>query len=67
MTLVWQHGVGAELVFGAEASGSIEFWAPMMVFAFLYGLSMEYEAAGRAWRYRMPHMQVHGRARSRAH
>jgi RND superfamily putative drug exporter len=43
MTLVWQHGVGAELVFGIEAPGSIEFWAPMMVFAFLYGLSMDYE------------------------
>jgi RND superfamily putative drug exporter len=43
MTLVWQHGVGAELVFGAEAPGSIEFWVPMMVFVFLYGLSMDYE------------------------
>jgi RND superfamily putative drug exporter len=43
MTLVWQHGVGAELVFGAQAPGSIEFWAPMMVFVFLYGLSMDYE------------------------
>jgi putative drug exporter of the RND superfamily len=43
MTLVWQHGAGAELVFGTEAPGSIEFWAPMMVFAFLYGLSMDYE------------------------
>src|SRR5918996_929168 len=43
MTLVWQHGVGAEAVFGAEAPGSIEFWAPIMVFAFLYGLSMDYE------------------------
>jgi putative drug exporter of the RND superfamily len=43
MTLVWQHGVGAELIFGTEAPGSIEFWAPMMVFVFLYGLSMDYE------------------------
>jgi putative drug exporter of the RND superfamily len=43
MTLVWQHGIGAETVFGADAPGSIEFWAPMMVFAFLYGLSMDYE------------------------
>src|SRR5918996_1324488 len=43
MTLVWQHGVGAEAVFGTEAPGSIEFWAPIMVFAFLYGLSMDYE------------------------
>jgi putative drug exporter of the RND superfamily len=43
MTLVWQHGVGAELIFGTEAPGSIEFWGPMMVFVFLYGLSMDYE------------------------
>ena len=43
MTLVWQHGIGAEAIFGAEAPGSIEFWAPMIVFAFLYGLSMDYE------------------------
>jgi RND superfamily putative drug exporter len=43
MTLVWQYGVGAEAIFGVEAPGSIEFWAPMMVFAFLYGLSMDYE------------------------
>jgi putative drug exporter of the RND superfamily len=43
ITLVWQHGVGAELIFGTEPPGAIEFWAPMMVFAFLYGLSMDYE------------------------
>ena len=43
ITLVWQHGVGAEAIFGTEAPGAIEFWAPMMVFAFLYGLSMDYE------------------------
>jgi RND superfamily putative drug exporter len=43
MALVWQYGFGAQAVFGAEAPGSIEFWAPLMVFAFLYGLSMDYE------------------------
>lgn len=43
MALVWQHGFGADAVFGAQAPGSIEFWAPLMVFAFLYGLSMDYE------------------------
>ncbi|WP_217915054.1 MMPL family transporter [Miltoncostaea marina] len=43
MTVVWQHGAGAEAVFGTRAPGSIEFWVPMMVFAFLYGLSMDYE------------------------
>jgi RND superfamily putative drug exporter len=43
MTLVWQHGVGTELLFGTEPTGSIAFWAPMIVFAFIYGLSMDYE------------------------
>jgi RND superfamily putative drug exporter len=43
MALVWQYGFGSETVFGAQAPGSIEFWAPLMVFAFLYGLSMDYE------------------------
>ena len=43
MTLVWQHGFGTELLFGTEAVGSVAFWAPMIVFAFIYGLSMDYE------------------------
>lgn len=43
MALVWQHGVGTELLFGAEPTGAVAFWAPMIVFAFIYGLSMDYE------------------------
>jgi RND superfamily putative drug exporter len=43
MTLVWQHGVGTELLFGSEPTGSVESWAPVIVFAFIYGLSMDYE------------------------
>jgi RND superfamily putative drug exporter len=43
MTLVWQHGVGTELIFGTEPVGSVAFWSPMIVFAFIYGLSMDYE------------------------
>jgi RND superfamily putative drug exporter len=43
MTLVWQHGFGTELLFGTEAVGSVAFWSPMIVFAFIYGLSMDYE------------------------
>ncbi len=43
MTLIWQHGFGTELLFGTEAVGSVAFWAPMIVFAFIYGLSMDYE------------------------
>lgn len=43
MTLVWQHGFGAEAIFGTEPVGSVAFWSPMIVFAFIYGLSMDYE------------------------
>jgi RND superfamily putative drug exporter len=43
MTLVWQKGWGTELLFSTEPVGAIVFWAPMLVFAFIYGLSMDYE------------------------
>jgi putative drug exporter of the RND superfamily len=43
MALVWQHGVGADLLFGEDPTGAVAFWAPMIVFAFIYGLSMDYE------------------------
>jgi RND superfamily putative drug exporter len=42
MTLVWQEGVGTGLL-GADPTGAVAFWAPMIVFAFIYGLSMDYE------------------------
>ena len=41
--LIWQHGFGAKLLFGQTASGSITVWVPIAVFAFLFGLSMDYE------------------------
>ena len=43
MTLVWQHGWGTEALFSADPTGSVAFWVPFMVFAFVYGLSMDYE------------------------
>jgi putative drug exporter of the RND superfamily len=43
VTLVWQHGFGSEAIFGIEATGSIPSWMPLIVFAFLFGLSMDYE------------------------
>jgi RND superfamily putative drug exporter len=43
MVLFWQHGVGSNLVFNINATGAITFWIPLMVFAFLFGLSMDYE------------------------
>ncbi|MFY0408428.1 MMPL family transporter [Solicola sp. PLA-1-18] len=41
--LIWQNGLGTEQVFGASASGTITVWVPVAVFAFLFGLSMDYE------------------------
>jgi putative drug exporter of the RND superfamily len=43
MTLVWQEGHGSEQIWGIHATGSISSWIPLIVFAFLYGLSMDYE------------------------
>jgi putative drug exporter of the RND superfamily len=43
LELVWQQGHGSNLIWGIPATGSITAWIPLMVFAFLFGLSMDYE------------------------
>ncbi len=43
MVLFWQQGYGSNAVFGIQATGAVTFWIPLMVFAFLFGLSMDYE------------------------
>jgi putative drug exporter of the RND superfamily len=43
LALIWQQGYGSELVWDIEATGSIPSWLPLIVFAFLFGLSMDYE------------------------
>jgi RND superfamily putative drug exporter len=43
LTFFWQQGHGSNLVFGIPATGAITFWIPLMIFAFLFGLSMDYE------------------------
>jgi len=43
VVLVWQEGYGSEAIWGIEATHSIPAWMPLMVFAFLFGLSMDYE------------------------
>ena len=43
LVLVWQHGYGSEAIWGVQATGSIPSWMPLMIFAFLFGLSMDYE------------------------
>jgi putative drug exporter of the RND superfamily len=43
MTWFWQEGHGSQALFGIPATGAITFWIPLMIFAFLFGLSMDYE------------------------
>jgi RND superfamily putative drug exporter len=43
LELVWQQGHGSSLIWGIAATGSVTAWIPLMVFAFLFGLSMDYE------------------------
>jgi putative drug exporter of the RND superfamily len=43
LQFVWQSGHGSHAIWGIEPTGSITAWIPLMVFAFLFGLSMDYE------------------------
>jgi RND superfamily putative drug exporter len=43
LELVWQSGHGSNAIWGVPATGSVTAWIPLMVFAFLFGLSMDYE------------------------
>ncbi len=42
-TWFWQEGNGSQALFGIEATGAMTFWLPPLIFAFLFGLSMDYE------------------------
>jgi len=43
MVWAWQEGNLSEPIWGTAATGALTPWVPLMVFAFLYGLSMDYE------------------------
>ncbi|HEY6889618.1 MAG TPA: MMPL family transporter, partial [Solirubrobacter sp.] len=43
LVLFWQQGHGSSLIYGVPATGSIRDFIPIIVFAFLFGLSMDYE------------------------
>jgi putative drug exporter of the RND superfamily len=43
LVLVWQKGHGSHAVWDTPATGAITNFVPLMVFAFLFGLSMDYE------------------------
>jgi RND superfamily putative drug exporter len=43
VTYFWQEGNGSQALFGVSETGAITFWLPVVIFAFLFGLSMDYE------------------------
>jgi RND superfamily putative drug exporter len=43
IVFIFQKGHGSETIWGIHATQSIIPWIPLMIFAFLFGLSMDYE------------------------
>jgi RND superfamily putative drug exporter len=43
IVFIFQDGHGSEAIWGVPATHAIIAWIPLMIFAFLYGLSMDYE------------------------
>jgi RND superfamily putative drug exporter len=43
LQIVWQAGHGSQAIWGIDPTGSVTAWIPLMLFAFLFGLSMDYE------------------------
>ena len=43
LVLVWQDGHGSQAIWGIPATGAVTDFVPLIVFAFLFGLSMDYE------------------------
>jgi RND superfamily putative drug exporter len=43
LVLFWQNGHGSNLIYGVPATGAIRNWIPIVTFAFLFGVSMDYE------------------------
>jgi RND superfamily putative drug exporter len=43
IVLFWQSGHGSNLIYGVHAIHAIRNWAPIIIFAFLFGISMDYE------------------------
>jgi putative drug exporter of the RND superfamily len=43
LVLIWQHGYGSQLIWGIPATGVVVDFVPLVLFAFLFGLSMDYE------------------------
>jgi RND superfamily putative drug exporter len=43
IVFIFQQGHGSDAIWGVQATDSIISWIPLMIFAFLFGISMDYE------------------------
>jgi len=43
IVLVWQQGLGSDAIWGIEATRAINVELPIVIFAFLFGISMDYQ------------------------
>ena len=43
VVFIFQQGHGSEAIWGIKATQAVIAWIPLMIFAFLFGLSMDYE------------------------
>ncbi|HEV2636472.1 MAG TPA: MMPL family transporter [Actinocrinis sp.] len=43
IVLVFQHGIGIQTIYSTPATGSINTFVPLLMFGFLFGISMDYE------------------------
>jgi RND superfamily putative drug exporter len=43
VVLVWQHGIGTHALWGVSGTGSLDTFVPLLMFGFLFGISMDYE------------------------
>jgi len=43
LVLIWQDGYGSHAIWGIPATGVVTDFVPLLVFAFLFGVSMDYE------------------------
>jgi putative drug exporter of the RND superfamily len=59
MVLVWQHGWGSQAIWGIQATHAINVEMPIVVFAFLFGISMDYQVFILS--------RIHRRRRHRGH
>lgn len=43
LVLVFQHGIGMQTLWGTSSYGAVDALAPVLIFGFLFGVSMDYE------------------------